>query len=296
MTIETVCPECGKSYRVRDEMAGKRFRCKACHSAVSIPIPSDNDNGDNTDDDQFEDDFLGGLDTAVKAERRSPAGAPPPIAGRSTPGAPSKKKAKSRNKSSDSDSTGSAMKILVGLLAGAVGLVVGYLVVTALMGGSGTASWRGFTSPDAVWEVEFPAAPQPDESAGAAPGSKRYVGETSVLGAAVTEAPLPPNPAGFTPQQSLDQIVNQLTGQRPGATSSGRQTLTFGKHTATQITQTVDADGKKLSNTTRILLTDNAVYTLEFVSDGTDHTADRDRFFNSFELLSDTTATWSQAK
>ena len=38
MSIEFACPSCGKSYRVRDDLAGKRAKCKACQTPMSIPV------------------------------------------------------------------------------------------------------------------------------------------------------------------------------------------------------------------------------------------------------------------
>jgi hypothetical protein len=39
MSIHISCPGCGEEYRVRDEAAGKSFKCKVC--GKSIPIPDD---------------------------------------------------------------------------------------------------------------------------------------------------------------------------------------------------------------------------------------------------------------
>ena len=37
MSISVVCPGCDKKYRVKDEMAGKRIKCRACGQIVPIP-------------------------------------------------------------------------------------------------------------------------------------------------------------------------------------------------------------------------------------------------------------------
>jgi hypothetical protein len=37
MPISADCPQCGKTYRVKDDFAGKKFRCKACQAVVSVP-------------------------------------------------------------------------------------------------------------------------------------------------------------------------------------------------------------------------------------------------------------------
>lgn len=38
MTINIDCPECDKSYRLPDSAAGKKFRCKECEIAISVPL------------------------------------------------------------------------------------------------------------------------------------------------------------------------------------------------------------------------------------------------------------------
>lgn len=37
MAISISCPTCGKSFQLRDELAGRRFRCSECGETVSIP-------------------------------------------------------------------------------------------------------------------------------------------------------------------------------------------------------------------------------------------------------------------
>jgi len=39
MAIEVVCPNpgCAKAYRLKDEMAGKKVRCRQCQSAIEVP-------------------------------------------------------------------------------------------------------------------------------------------------------------------------------------------------------------------------------------------------------------------
>jgi hypothetical protein len=39
MAIVCQCDECGREYRIRDELAGKRVKCKECGAPISIPRP-----------------------------------------------------------------------------------------------------------------------------------------------------------------------------------------------------------------------------------------------------------------
>ncbi|MCX7421323.1 MAG: hypothetical protein NT013_17515 [Planctomycetia bacterium] len=55
MAIEVTC-DCGKTYRVNDDKAGKRFKCRECAMLVRVP----NENGDDTNEDvDIEADELG---------------------------------------------------------------------------------------------------------------------------------------------------------------------------------------------------------------------------------------------
>lgn len=43
MAISISCGKCGKRYSVKDELAGKKFRCKACESLIAVPSRDDDD-------------------------------------------------------------------------------------------------------------------------------------------------------------------------------------------------------------------------------------------------------------
>ena len=38
MAIAFSCPECGKQYKVKDELAGKPVTCKTCSAAIRVPV------------------------------------------------------------------------------------------------------------------------------------------------------------------------------------------------------------------------------------------------------------------
>lgn len=69
--IEFSCPSCGRTYRVRDELAGKTGRCKECGAAMPIPgedIP-----------------VAEAIEEAKAPPARRPTSAPPPAARRAEP-------------------------------------------------------------------------------------------------------------------------------------------------------------------------------------------------------------------
>src|SRR5260370_8971882 len=48
MAIRIVCPECGKSLKVRDEVRGRKVGCTVCRGAITVPTrkrprPDDDD-------------------------------------------------------------------------------------------------------------------------------------------------------------------------------------------------------------------------------------------------------------
>lgn len=49
MPIQVVCPTCEKSYKVKDEAAGKKMRCKGCETVIPIPVAAAVEEGDPWD-------------------------------------------------------------------------------------------------------------------------------------------------------------------------------------------------------------------------------------------------------
>ncbi len=70
MTIKVECPQCDKAFRLPDESAGKKFRCKAC-SAV-IAVPSAEEEVDVTDDVIDDDPPVRRKASGAKPKRRKP--------------------------------------------------------------------------------------------------------------------------------------------------------------------------------------------------------------------------------
>lgn len=56
MTISVSCDACGKSYKISDDKAGRRFRCKGCGELITVP---ELEYEDEWDDDEYEDDGYG---------------------------------------------------------------------------------------------------------------------------------------------------------------------------------------------------------------------------------------------
>lgn len=54
MPISVTCEECNKTYRVKDELAGKRIKCKECGAPISIPDPEAEEFVNDSDDELME--------------------------------------------------------------------------------------------------------------------------------------------------------------------------------------------------------------------------------------------------
>jgi len=72
MAISVTCHSCGREYSVKDEAAGKKFKCKDCGEVVDVPGASGSDS--------VEDDLGGPYDPY--ADGLDAGGAPPPVAAR----------------------------------------------------------------------------------------------------------------------------------------------------------------------------------------------------------------------
>ena len=111
MAIETQCGQCGKRYRVKDELAGRRIKCKQCGAKIVVedPFAAADDWGSSYDDDGYgADPFGGGGDDPYGAA------APPPR---------KKKKKKTGSRSASSSRSVSSGKPFWKLPVGILGML-----------------------------------------------------------------------------------------------------------------------------------------------------------------------------
>ena len=75
MAIKVECGDCGKNYSVKDELVGKKIRCKECSAVIPVRAQVDDDW-----DEEEEEDFLPPVrkSTKKKARRRSSSDGMPP--------------------------------------------------------------------------------------------------------------------------------------------------------------------------------------------------------------------------
>jgi|GEM_PF-2574425 len=184
MSISVRCGECGKSYVVRDEAAGKRLTCKSCGSAIFV-----------RPQDEAVDDFIEEADDEFTPSRSRSAPAPGRLRSRRGD------KAKARQ--------GGNSSLLYGGIAGA-GVVVLLLVAFGLMrGGNGPANVPG---------APAVAAAAPNSPAGEpAPAAATAMGEGTASTTDSTPAAATPAAAASPPATGSPASTPASNSPAPGS-------------------------------------------------------------------------------
>ncbi|MBM4076824.1 MAG: hypothetical protein FJ267_14440 [Planctomycetes bacterium] len=174
MTINFECSNCGKAYRLSDELAGKKARCKACDAVIVIPSNDGFEEVVDKDLIEEQDGDAEGYDFAPRSSKRSR-----PIRrdadDRSSQS--SKSKLKNKGKKSSKTSVWSSPWTWVGIAGG--GLLtcvliccggVPFLIQKSLISKSGVAVNKvpmgPATSLMPVSQIPIPQFPDPGNSAG----------------------------------------------------------------------------------------------------------------------------------
>jgi len=100
MSVEVECPSCQKSYKVKAEAAGKKFRCKSCETVITVP-----------EAEAAETSFLD-VDPWDGVDESAPLALPPP------------RRAKSSSERSPRRSSGDGMPVTVMVSIGICGLLM----------------------------------------------------------------------------------------------------------------------------------------------------------------------------
>lgn len=131
MAISVDCPDCGKAYRVGDDKAGLRFRCRSCEAIVTIPAADDWDDADDWGDDW---DSTFGASTAEFGRGSTEEQFPLPPVRRRTSRPAAKKGTRKKKTASRSSSSASRAPLFAGIGGGAF-VVVGIIVAVLVLGG-----------------------------------------------------------------------------------------------------------------------------------------------------------------
>lgn len=117
MTIDLQCDDCGKRYRLKDSLAGRRIKCKDCGAAINVIDPADAMEDEWNDGDDFGGDLGAyGDEPAMPAPKKRKGG-----------------KKKSKKNSGDTPGIGKRIFAVIGMAVGAL-ITVGS--VFAIVGGN----------------------------------------------------------------------------------------------------------------------------------------------------------------
>ena len=272
MSISAKCRKCGKSYSVKDEFAGKKFRCQECQSPVTVPKAEVFD----AEEWDAEDDFGGGADDDYEdyGPRRSAAMPPAPRrAPKKKKPAPSKKPVKKRSSSKSSSEVGPMIgKIGGGLVAGLIAFSLAFKIFSGGIGGLG-ATWESYTTPDGNLTMQMPGKPKNVQVKAMAPGGQSIGVERRDFACIVVIEPMPPELNGMSEDEMLDAMA--LGTQFLGATNAQRASLNG--HPCVSFEQNATAGIKAYG---RAVIHKNKIYTLNYAYKGSPG-SNMNKFFDS---------------
>ena len=292
MAISLECTGCSKKLKVKDDAAGKRIKCPECQAVLTVPKPESAGG---------EDDFLGGLDEAVKQEKKRPRLEPDPddddsedyddapsssAPRRRTKPAASKKK----RSSSSSGGSGGMFKTIGGVLVGLLVIlgIVGKVAKVARNGGffNAAANWTQFAHPTGGASIEMPGVPKLDVKQSGQANGQVFSVDNGGYACSFASVPFPPG----TPDISnnpvatrlvFDEVKRSFMASKPGSRFISESPQRLGNATGQEFTFEVGI----AMNQSRVFLTPTHVIVAEFVyQKGRDPTTERNRFFNSLRI------------
>lgn len=281
MPIKAKCRKCSKVYTVKDELAGKKFRCKQCQTPVTVPQPAvileeepepEEDLFGSNDDfggdefgsfgDDFGDDYGDDYGEPVRPKKRKKKPAP--------------KKKKRRKKKSSGPGVGAKVGSIVGGVFGILCIISIVLkVITAAGGLDLGTSWKSYTTPDGNVTVLMPGTAKTVPNHAMAPGGQSYGASGRNFGCAITIEPMVGQLAGMSEEELFNAF--EFGSGMMGAKNVERTTLN-GK---SAIKFEALKAGVKSDNIA--FVHKDKVYTLNYVYKGTKGTKGS-KFFNSMKL------------
>lgn len=224
MPIKTQCRKCRREYTVKDELAGKKFRCKDCEAVVTVPQPAVLlEDEPDPEEETFGDDFgsFDNFDDEYGAESYA------------TPARPQKSKKRTAKKKRGKKGPSAAGAILtkVGTLFGAA---IGFLFVVGLIfkvinaaGGLGAldlgASWKPYTTPDGHVTVLMPGDAKTVPVAQMSPGGQSFGVSRNSFGCVIVIEPMPAEMQGLSEEEIFSAF--EFGSGFVGATNVARSTV-----------------------------------------------------------------------
>ncbi|HLQ46620.1 MAG TPA: hypothetical protein VK137_17890 [Planctomycetaceae bacterium] len=291
MPITVSCGSCGKSYRVPDDAAGKKMKCKDCGTLVSIPVkatpgiaavektpvpkkaPKRELSEENPYHDLSENDDLPEDDDVLEQAPRSRRQAAGKVSGG--------KKSKSRGSRESSGET-SWLKKAGGVLGGLVVILVIVVKVVRIAGvGGGSVSWQEFSPPTGQFRVQFPASPQTSSKVDGGITSHTWQARSARFLCVLEYAHVPAAlDAPGVREGAFNGFLTTIRSEKPSARVTRQADSQFRSFPVREF----DLEYENTRNVSRVHLLGEHLYILQFVGPQSRFDVDAmSRYFNSFD-------------
>lgn len=280
MPIELTCAGCSKHYTLKDELAGKKIRCKACSEVMAVPAGRKKSSKNTDDEFPLDDDLFGDDESLDDDDGDYPQRGPKRSLKVKKPAA------KKRKRRSEGGGIGTSVKRVLGVIGGGFAFLVSYVLVKALVAGgmasalsSWSVSWAPYNIPVAPGcTIDMPKKPLDKTDRVGNPMIYADVGKFAC--AAISE---PSDPDVEMVFANIDanrvQLQQGMAASLPGATLQGSQKVTVNGIPAVEFTVKI----KGITVIKRAFIAGGRVITLDFFS-RQPRPAEMERFFNSFKV------------
>ena len=269
MSLSVTCPDCDKSLKLKDELAGRKIRCPDCSAVISVPSA-------DSDDDPFQDDLAEDL--------------PPRRKGRGAvesddddmPTSRSRSRKPDKNRGSRPKSGGSNRILIAG------GALVGLLFIAILAAAVNQAlnvnvAWTTFKHPLGLAQVDMPGQPK-FNAAQSQNGVQTYTLALRNYQVSLTALPFDANiqTAIATVPGTIDLMFGEMERktpqQMPGAQLIASRKFAVGPYRALELKMNIQGH----INLMRFYITPAALIGAEFVTRyESSYTTEREKFFSS---------------
>lgn len=247
MAISFECTGCGKEYKVKDDLAGKRIRCKGCETVVTVPSSEE------------EEDWLS-VEVEDWTEPQPASPAPPRSSSKKKSG--SKKNGSKRKRSSSSHAprigaiAGGVFTVLI-VLAFVGRLAVNVAKLQGFQGVQGAAvNWQDYTTPDGGVTVQLPGRAKPNPQPQVVPGGTSFLAETRNDACGVSTEPIPVQAMGA----SADELIDAL---KIGLPMEGARAITEIQMAGRRAVQ-FDMTRNGINSQNRAVVNGNKIYTFSY--------------------------------
>ena len=313
MPISVGCPECGRGYNVKDELAGKKFKCKDCGALVAVSVAKKGSSATGTASAKTaksspankpvakkpsrpkvagDDDFLDSLNSKGLEDgdsfdddygEESDESTPPPVRKK-------KKVAAGKRPSKGRKSGGVSGGTIAKFSGGAVGILflLGVIlrVIGAVMGGAGGlggVTWTEFSPPGGRYSVSLPGAAKLKPQTGVGgEATTTYLAETRQFACAVNHGKLPPGSGAvltaMDPKMMIDTFLKEGW---PGAQRVSDRPASLSGLPC----QELSFNHVGMRFTERFVIVGDELFNAEFVSRGEPPQAEMAKFFDSFRII-----------